>query len=120
MNNLAVFITTELEQRGWSMRELGRRAGVSHAQISYVVSGSAKPGADFCLAIARAFQVPPEQVLRLGGLLPALPGPEDDPALRNLVEVAKQLAAEDRQEVLEYATWRYRRQLEQRDQKTGD
>jgi transcriptional regulator with XRE-family HTH domain len=119
VNKLSSLITSELETRGWSMRELGRRAGVSHAQISNVVSGSAKPGADFCLSVARAFRMPPEKVLRLGGLLPPLPGPEDDLVLKELLEVTKQLAPDGRQEVLEYAMWRYRRQQEQREQESS-
>lgn len=112
MTKLSSLITTELEERGWSMRELGRRAGVSHAHISNVVSGSAKPGADFCLAIARAFRLPPERMLRLGGFLPPLLGPETDPALNELLEITRQLSPEGRQEVLNYALWRYRRQQE--------
>jgi len=113
VNELSSLISSELEERGWSMRELGRRAGVSHAQISNVVSGNAKPGADFCLAMARAFRLPPEKALRLGGFLPPLPGSEDDAALKELLEVTKQLSPEERQEVLEYALWRYRRSQSQ-------
>lgn len=55
------------------MRELARRAGISHAQVSGVISDRTNPGADFCLAVARALKDEPEKLMRMAGLLPALP-----------------------------------------------
>lgn len=68
--NLVNWITEELKNRGWSLRELGRRANLSHATISHILSGQTNPGLDFCVGIARAFNVPAETVLRLADLLP--------------------------------------------------
>lgn len=73
MNDLADWVITQIEQRGWSQRELSRRAGLSQAHISNVLNRVAAPGADFCVAIARALDVQPEYTLRLAGILPTLP-----------------------------------------------
>lgn len=71
--DLTEWLDGERQARGWSLRELGRRAGVSHAQVSHVLSGSAIPGWDFCVGMARALGLPPEDVMRRAGLLPSLP-----------------------------------------------
>lgn len=97
-DELVVWITEELKQRGWSFRELGRRAGVSHATISNIVSGQSKPGLEFCVSIARAFNVPAETVLRRAGLLQARPEPT--PGLRELNFLYDQLEPQEQENVL--------------------
>lgn len=64
------WIDRELEERGWSMRELSRRSGMSHGTISDVLNDRTNPGLDFCVGVARALDVPPENVLRMAGLIP--------------------------------------------------
>jgi transcriptional regulator with XRE-family HTH domain len=63
------WLLEKIEESGWSYSEIGRRGHISHARISPVINGE-KPGWDFCVAIARVFQVPPEEVFRRAGLLP--------------------------------------------------
>jgi transcriptional regulator with XRE-family HTH domain len=72
---LATWITKKTEEHGWSLRELGRRAEISHATISNIVSGKSKPTFEFCLGIAKAFGEQPERVFRMAGLLTPEPGP---------------------------------------------
>lgn len=66
------WLTEELNSRGWTYSELARRAEISHSTVSTVVSRASRPGPDFCLGIARAFSLPPEEVFRKAGLLPSL------------------------------------------------
>ena len=73
MEDLTVWLSRELETRGWSLRELARRAKISPSSISQVLNGQYVPGNMFCRGIARAFQIPPEIVFRKAGLLPAPP-----------------------------------------------
>ena len=77
-------LTEARETRGWSMSELGRRAGVSHASISLVTSGQQSPTADFCVKIADALGWSKEDTLRLAGILDPLPPevPEERELLR--------------------------------------
>lgn len=70
VDELASWIRREAETRGWSLREVARCAGVSHTAIINVANGRTRPGAHFCLRIAQALHVPPEEVYRRAGLLP--------------------------------------------------
>ena len=76
-NDFSTWLITEIERRGWTYSEVGRRGGVTHARISQVISGD-KPGADFCVAVARAFDLPPEEVFRRAGILPPTPEVDQD------------------------------------------
>lgn len=98
MEEMANFITEELDARGWSMREAARRAGVSHSLISKVVSGSTPASADFCVAMAHVFDADPIQVMQKAGILknPPPPTPLDDQlldAFHRLKERDQQAAA---------------------------
>ena len=64
------WLAEEVTTRGWSYRELARRAGLSSGAISQVVTQKNFPGIEFCQGIARAFQIPPERVFRQAGHLP--------------------------------------------------
>jgi len=65
------WLIAELKDRGWSIRELARRAKVSHATINGVLVNKSDPGPDLCNGLARALGTPPERVFRIAGLLPA-------------------------------------------------
>lgn len=86
MDTLTGWLARELKERAWSVRELARRAGISHTQVNLVLGGQAVVTADFCLAVARALRAEPEAVLRLGGFLPPLP-----PAVAEEQEVVRVL-----------------------------
>ncbi len=113
-DNLITWLANELKNRGWSHRELARRSNLSQTAISTVLSGQRQPGWEFCAAIARALGEAPEKVFRRAGLLPALPAPEDDATLRELVEYTRQLSREERTQVLQYAQWRYQQEQQRR------
>lgn len=91
-NKLSTWLVNQLNDRNWSHRELGRRAGVSGAAVSRVISGEQNPGADFCAKIAKALGEPQDKIFRLAGLLSSNPGParcEDE-----LLAVFRQLSEE--------------------------
>lgn len=108
--DIVTWLGGELKTRGWSHRELARRAGLSQTAVSTVLSGQRQPGWDFCVAIAEALGESPEQLFRRAGLLPSLPAPEQDATLRDLVEYARQLSSGERLMVLEYTQWRYQQE----------
>jgi len=112
-NKLILWLDNELKTRGWSHRELARRAELSQTAISTVLSGQRQPGWDFCVRVATALGETPDQVFRLAGLLPPLPAPEDDATLRDLIAYAKQLSHEERQLVLDFTRWRYHQKQEE-------
>lgn len=98
-NKLATWIIEQLKDRGWSHRELGRRAGVSGAAVSRVISDSQNPGWDFCAGVARALGEPPEKIFRLAGLLPPEPAPVQEEG--KLIAAFRQLPSQKQQFLLE-------------------
>jgi len=101
---LVEWIEAERERRGWSLRRLAREAGLTPAQVSEVLSGRSRPGIRFYLGMWRAFHVSVDYLLQLAGELP--PGPEENPTLRALIELARRLPAEVQEELCRYCAWR--------------
>ena len=73
MNNFNSWVNIEIEKNGWTYSELARQSGLSTSGISSVMTSQRNPGVDFCVGLARAFGVAPEHVMRIAGLLPAIP-----------------------------------------------
>ena len=104
MEALKIWVTQELNKRNWTHAALATQAGVSRALISRILRGDMPASADFCIKVAQAFDESPEMVLRLAGILPPADpaSPTDDSTLQELVELARNLPPERRQEVLRY------------------
>lgn len=101
---LSRWLADELNRRGWSQRELSRRANISQAQISKVLSGE-EPGQLFYIAVSKALGYTPASIERLNedGTSPTA---YVEMSFDELHEVVQQLSPEDRAEVLEYAFYR--------------
>lgn len=107
--SLNKWVYKQLQVKGWSMRELGRRGDLNSSYISAVLSGKQEPGPKFYQGIAKAFEVTLESVEQLDrqGEIPQ--SRLDHPTFRQLMEVAQKLNLEDLQEVLDYAIHRLRK-----------
>lgn len=103
---LGDWLTDQLNRRGWSHNELGRRAGVSQPAVSGIIAGR-KPSADFCIKIAGALDESPIMLLRLAGILPSV---SNDTVIDEVVELLHTLTPENRQEVLAYIRFRMQQQ----------
>jgi len=104
------WLKSELKKRGWSSRELAGRAGLSSGSIAHVLRGERGAGFDVCSGIARALELPPEEIYRLAGLLPRLEaGTEADPTIQAVLDRLKYLTPEERQEALNLVDVVYRR-----------
>ena len=97
------WLIDELDDRGWSHRELARRAGegVSHAQISGFLAGEKGIGLKSINAISRVLQIPPEKLLEMADLLPSTYS--KDHTFDEILQVMKRLTPERRRELLEFA-----------------
>ena len=73
------WVQGELDKREWSQADLARKAGVSRASVSLVISQNRKPGPEFCRAIARAMELPEEYIFRKARLLSPKPDEPDPP-----------------------------------------
>ncbi|HOF87545.1 MAG TPA: helix-turn-helix transcriptional regulator [Armatimonadota bacterium] len=69
--NFIDWLQREMQSRGWNQAELARRSGTTTAQISRVMTGEQRPGPTVSRKLARALHIPPEEVFRRAGLLPA-------------------------------------------------
>ncbi len=69
-SDFGAWLVEELGKRGWPQAEFARRAGVSPASVSRVISGESKPGDEFLNGTARALGIPVESVMRRVGKLP--------------------------------------------------
>jgi len=67
---MSTWLSKELQERGWSMRELARKVGKSHTAIADIVNEQMNPSPEMCRLIADALSLPPERVFRMAGLLP--------------------------------------------------
>ncbi len=106
---LRIWLSQQLDQRGWSHRELARQTGFSQALVSKTLSGERNPSANFCTTIAQVFETSPETILRLAGILPAITPaqPSDDSTLQEIVELVRNLSDEQRVEALRYIRYLY-------------
>lgn len=102
------WLENEIERRGWTLRETARRAGLSHAAISNVLNRQRNPGWDFCAALSRAFEMPPEWVFWKAGLLERRIGA--DMSIEEIAAIVRQLPKEAQEDVVWFALNTLRRQ----------
>ena len=98
MESFVDWLNDELNRRGWSRSEAARRGHISASMMDKVINEIANPGLDFCNAIARAFCIPPEDVLRRAGLLP--PAPPESASLNEALFLFRQLHPDTQDQVL--------------------
>lgn len=118
-NSFARWLEKEIEAKGWTIRELARRAGLTHVTISNVLNGARNPGVDFCLGVAKAFRMPPELVFRRAGILPDRDNIEEElyNRFRAYVEA---LSPERREELLRYVMFLHELEMDRESQTTDD
>lgn len=88
----------ERDKRGLSINVVEKMGGVSKSSISARARYELPPTYDNCRAIAKAFGIPLEDVLRKAGLLP--PRYEDNPSARELLYRFSQLSEEEQEYIL--------------------
>lgn len=110
------WLQQQMDERGWSQADLARNSGLTRAAISnYVNAVRAAPDADSCVALARAFKLPPEHVLRVAGYLPPAPEEERSPTLLEMIEIFRNSTPEEQEEMISFARWRVQRAKEERE-----
>lgn len=109
MERFRDWILVELNKRGMTQADLARASGVTSAAISRLLSEQRVPAPETCMGIARAFNLPPEDVYRRAGLLPDT-GEPDDLLTRIIANIAEKLDEGRREELKNYAEYQLRRQ----------
>jgi transcriptional regulator with XRE-family HTH domain len=101
------WLSSELEQRGWTAAELAKRASINPSTLSRILDDKEpRPvGVEVARKIALGLGEAPEKVFILAGLLPAPLG-EDDPTVHEITNLVKQLPESKRREVLEFTRFK--------------
>lgn len=106
--NLNEWIKRMLQEKGWSMRELGRRSGLDPSTISRVLSGQTGATGDFYYGIMKAFDLTLSQIERLDqkGIAPDdLESLDETLTLREAWDIMSRLNSEKQKEVLRYVKY---------------
>jgi transcriptional regulator with XRE-family HTH domain len=104
-NNLPVWLKLKMESHNWGVREVARRAGVSHPRISDVLNGK-EPSLDTAIVLARLFKETPELILRTAGVL--APIPEIDEFRETLIKETLDMSRDELNELLAYISMKKR------------
>jgi transcriptional regulator with XRE-family HTH domain len=99
VNNLPVWLKLKMESQNWGVRELARRAGVSHPRISDVLNGK-EPSLDTAIVLGKLFKESPESILRTAGVL--APIPEIDEFRETLIKETMDMSRDELHELLAY------------------
>jgi transcriptional regulator with XRE-family HTH domain len=84
------WVREETYDRGWSIRELERRAGLNRGRISNAANLERQPTLEVCQGLARAFDLSVVEVQRHAGYLPS---PPSEDRLQEFEEIAEILAS---------------------------
>lgn len=95
------WLNGELKKRGWSQRELARRAKISSGTISNLISGMRGRGIDSLTSIAEAFEMPPEEIFRIAGVFSS--APSDTEYHEQLNHIIEHLPITEKNMLMEYA-----------------
>jgi transcriptional regulator with XRE-family HTH domain len=98
------WLLAEIGSRQWSQSELARRAEVSPAAISDVISGRRNIGSDLATAIARGLNIKTDIVFRAAGLLPPVPGVSEE--IEQILHEIDGMSSDEKAEILSYIRWR--------------
>ncbi len=101
MEQFSAWVEDELKKRDWILSDLARRANLHPGTVSNILTMTRKVGPDVCLAIARAFNLPPELAFRKAGLLP--PKPDVDSEAEEMLHLFQQLGEHDKKRILQTA-----------------
>lgn len=96
------YLEEQIGMRGWSRRELSRRAGISNSSVlrAFGNNPDKPPGYDILASIARALRIHPMTLFIKAGLMPR--EPKQTTALRHLVHTFEQLPEEHQHAAILY------------------
>lgn len=101
------WLLVELNKRNWSQNELGRRAKISSATVSNLITGAKKPEQETLKSVAEALRVPVAEVLQKAGILPKRSGTSEN--AERLLYYFDQMDEDQQNDVIIYADFILRR-----------
>jgi transcriptional regulator with XRE-family HTH domain len=101
------WLRKEREKRDWSQADLGKWSGLGRSAINKLENHDQYPTTYNCISLSDALDMPPEDLMRIAGLLPSK---RDNNPLENKINylISKFSTEEDKEDVLAYVELRHR------------
>jgi len=107
-DKMITWIEQEIQDRGWTIRELARRSDLSPSTVSEILNRNTQPGLKFYLGMSKAFKVPRQWVFRLAGVLePSIIGEDNAEHKEKLLDYFDVLDSQGRRTILSLAQTLY-------------
>lgn len=95
------WVKDEMDRRNWKQVDLSEHSGISTAQVSRVLHRKQFPGMEFCLGVAKAFDMPETDVIKRAGFMPK--EIDKPPRFDELLYWAAKMPPEELEELIETA-----------------
>ena len=106
MTKFSEWLESQMRTKKISQSELARLAGVTRSAINGVLREARGPGIDLLQGLARALEIPPEEVYRAAGILP--PKITKNELIDRILHELNDLPPSEKQNVLEYIQLRWK------------
>ena len=103
VSDLIAFIKKENLKRGWSNNELAHHMGYTGTWVSNIMTQRDPPSVKFCNMLAKVYHEPPENILRMAGLIPEKSEPPKTKVFNELVDILQRLEEDKLQNVVDFA-----------------
>ena len=114
MKKFGDWLSEQLTERNMKPADLTRLSGIDSGVLSNLINNKREqPHVDTCKAIAKALNLPLEQVYRAAGILPQKP--DVDTISEAILTLVLELNSTDKKDVLEYARLRHKLATERND-----
>jgi len=99
--NLTTYLKEELENRGWSIRNLAAKAEMSSSGLSAMLRGKSQPTAETLARLAEVLGIDKSHLLRLTGYLDTATAEEMDPASTYIAQRLSKLPTKTREKAVQ-------------------
>ena len=113
MDAFGIWIVEQMEARGWRTGELARAMGANKVVVSRIIHGGRGIGMKTARAMAKAFDMPMQEIFQHSGILP--PPPKLTRLGDRVMTVVAGMTPSEIEDLLEYAALIKRRRKRKRD-----
>lgn len=100
MNKFSEWLDAQMQAKNLSQSQLAKRAGVTRSAINGILREARGPGVDLLQGLARALDIPIEEVYRAASILP--PKFTKNELIERIIHEMNGLPPEDKQDVMDY------------------
>lgn len=102
------FINEKRDEAGYSWLSLEHAAGLSNGGLTKRRDALGQPSVRVCIGLSKALNIPLEDIMRRAGILSKdiLGTVVNNPSLREVLAVMRQLNEQQQRDLLDYAKWK--------------